>query len=216
MKHHSKNLLSLVGYDAGTRLLGFVTTAYIARIVGNEGFGVLNYAMAFLSYAFLLASPGLHTVGTRAASRRDSAEGYLVSDVSNVRLLLSVVVGIVMSVGAVYGTGNVELRTIILLYSASLIPYALQLEWFFQGKEDVQTIGLYRFIAGAAYLAAVLLMLHSRADLATVPVAFLIAAVVNAAALFILFRKRYAGALPGRSLKVLRLRWRKILAESLP
>ena len=149
MKLHSKNLLSLVGYDAGTRVLGFAATAYVARVVGSEGFGILNYAMAFLSYAFLVASPGIHTLGTRTASQQQEREHYLVSDVTHIRLFLSLLVGILMVAGACWWTANAILRNIILLYATSLIPYALQLDWFFQGKEDVQSIGLFRFIAGA-------------------------------------------------------------------
>ena len=216
MKLHSKNLLSLVGYDAGTRLLGFAATAYVARVVGTEGFGILNYAMAFLSYAFLVASPGIHTLGTRTASQQQGREHYLVSDVTHIRLFLSLLVGILMVAGACWWTTNAMLRTIILLYATSLIPYALQLDWFFQGKEDVQSIGLFRFVAGAVYLAVILLTLRSPADLAAVPVAFSLAAAVNAAGLFFVFRHRFASGFPWRSLKSLLPQWKETLLQALP
>jgi len=216
MKLHSRNLLSLVGYDAGTRLLGFAATAYIARVVGTEGFGTLNYAMAFLSYAFLIASPGVHTLGTRTASQQQGGEHYLVSDVTHIRLFLSLLVGILLVAGACWWTDNAVLRAVLLLYAASLIPYALQLDWFFQGKEDVQCIGLFRFIGGAVYLAAIVLTLHFPSDLIAVPAAFSIAAAVNAAGLFFVFRRRYASGFPWRPIKSLLPQWEKMLLQALP
>jgi len=65
MKKVSRNVLSIFFSDGVTRIIGFVATVYIARVLVVEGFGLINYGLAFISYALLFANPGLTIIGAR-------------------------------------------------------------------------------------------------------------------------------------------------------
>jgi O-antigen/teichoic acid export membrane protein len=68
MKKVSRNFVSLFASDGLSRVFGFVATVCIARTLTVEGFGLIHYGLAFLTYAMLFTNPGLTTIGARLTS----------------------------------------------------------------------------------------------------------------------------------------------------
>ena len=69
MQRLSRNFLALFLSDGITRLIGFAATVYIARLLAVEGFGLISYGVAFISYALLFANPGLSVIGAREVAK---------------------------------------------------------------------------------------------------------------------------------------------------
>ena len=89
MKPLTKNLLSSSASDAGSRLLGFLVTAYLARVLGPPAFGIISIALSVLGYAVLFAGPGMNVMGTRLVASTRGAEAEFSSDVVSLRTLLA-------------------------------------------------------------------------------------------------------------------------------
>ena len=88
MKRLSKNLLSLFSADIARRLFGFISVAYLARVLGKEGFGAVNLGFAVLAYVMVLSASGFPTLGTKRIAQGESPE--LVGRVIGSRLITTI------------------------------------------------------------------------------------------------------------------------------
>jgi O-antigen/teichoic acid export membrane protein len=220
VKTHSKNILSLLGFDLGNRLLGFVVTAYIARIFGTDGFGAINYGMAILSFMILFASPGVHIIGTRFISQRIGNASSLVRKITTLRFILAIIVCAVVCGASFVFISSRELRLVVILYALSVFPFAFQIEWFFQGKEQIAIIGMNRFLATLVFTVGIFSLTHLTPSLFIVPVSFFISSAVNAASLYMTMKRKSTELNNTRGsafdLNVPTIPWRSLLFQALP
>jgi PST family polysaccharide transporter len=175
MKRPLKNAAALLAGDVGSRILGFIVTIYLARVLSPEGFGMISIGLAVLGHLSLVASPGISLLETRNVAASADASHGRAGGVLMVRMLLAVLVctitwGVIMLIPNRGMPGYVTL-----LYVASLLPMAVSLDWFFQGKEQMGPVSLSRLSASLLYAAIVFLTVHVSRDIAYAPAGFLIA-----------------------------------------
>ena len=85
-----KNIASLSIAEVAKNGITLITTAYLARVITSEGFGVLGFATSFISYFVLFTMLGFDTVGAREiANSKDKISKY-VNSIFSIRLLLSI------------------------------------------------------------------------------------------------------------------------------
>ncbi len=191
MKKPMRNILSYVLGDAGSRLLGFLVTIYLARILAPAGFGLISIGLAVLGHLMLLASPGIQMLETRnvAATReieRDRAAGVLA-----LRVGLSLVLVVCTLAVAGLLLGSTPTRDIVLLYVACLLPMSLFLDWFFQGREEFHIVGLARVAQFLVYGGLAVIFIQSQDDLLFAPVAFFTGSLAGSLLLLLVYRRRY-------------------------
>ncbi len=152
LKLHSKNMIFAFGGDLAGRTLGFFAAAYLARVLGKEGFGAISIALAVLGYALLIGSSGLALLGVRRAAHPRIQPSALAREISLARLALSffalLVVGAV--VWMIYS--DPAIRQLTLTYLLYLFPAAMMLEWLFQGRQRIEIAAGGRIIGAAVYL----------------------------------------------------------------
>ena len=212
MKPHLRNLGSLLASDAGSRVIGFFVTAYLARVLGPGGFGELSIGLAVLGHLSVLGSPGMQVVETRNIAARREGEAERVGSVLAVRLIIAILlIGLTGLVSDTYVRSE-SLRDVIVLYACSLVPYALLLDWYFQGKEDFLRLGSSRLLMYAAFGCGVVALVRGPADVRMGPVAFLVGNIIAVAFLgtvYVARRRRLPFTwAPGH--------WTAILRENLP
>ncbi|UCD20369.1 MAG: flippase [candidate division WOR-3 bacterium] len=211
MKTISKNFLSLFFSDGITRIIGFAATVYIARVLAVEGFGLINYGMAFISYALLFANPGLTIIGAREVAK-DPKDRAFIEQTLGLRLFLAVIIFVVFAIGICLLPGEGMTKQIILIYSATLFPFAILLEFVFQGREEMEYIGAGRILQYVVYLLLLLLLVRSSLDLLAVPFSFVLGYAVSAVFLLLVYIRKYRIFRPRFSM----VRWRAILAAAIP
>ena len=89
MKKVSRNFLAMFFSDGITRLIGFAATVYIARVLAVEGFGLISYGLAIVSYALLFANPGLTVVGSREVAKTPQDRRFI-EEMVGLRIVLAV------------------------------------------------------------------------------------------------------------------------------
>ena len=171
MKTLPRNFFSLFFSDIIGRLLGFIATVYIARLLGAQGLGLLSYGMAFLTYALLFANPGLTTIGAREIAKELSNQ-KIIEDILGLRLVLTIVVFVLFSLGVYLIPGQQSTKTIILTYLMSLFPLVFTLEFVFQGRQEMHFIGISRLLQYIVYVALLYFFLREKIDIYNVPVYF--------------------------------------------
>ena len=184
MKRPIRNAAVFVLGDAGSRLIGFVITVYLARVLSPEGFGLINIGLAILGHMGIVASPGISLLETRNAAAvsdnlSERAGGVLILRVIIAAVLCTVTWAIVLSFPSIGLAGFITL-----LYVASLFPMALSLDWFFTGKEQIALVSGSRLLNYLVYGLVVFLTVRSVRDVPFAAAAFL--AGIWAASVFLL------------------------------
>jgi O-antigen/teichoic acid export membrane protein len=212
MKAPLRNLVSLLGGDVAMRAIGFVVTAYLARVLEPAGFGMIGVGMAVLGYLQLIGSPGIQVLETRnvAASAHDlpSRAGAVLS----LRLLLALIlIGITGVVLWLWVDGG-QMRAVVLLHALSLLPMALLLDWVLQGKERFAPFSLARALGYVAYAVAVFAFVRGTGDVTLAPVCFLVGNVVTTLLVGWMVAKEHAWIVPTWNPGM----WASIMIENLP
>ena len=212
MKRPLQNTLAATAADGASRLLGFVATAYLARVLGTSEFGLVSVGFAILGYAALLASPGLHILGTREVSATTDPRRSLANDLNSLRVVLAIgSVVLAALIGAlVFGLSRHWLMAV--LFAASALPLAWSLDWYFQGKGRIVATSAAKVLMYGVYILLVLALVRSPGDALWTPVAFWTANALSAMVLFGLFQKEVGGGVWSWNPSG----WKRLLKESLP
>lgn len=212
MKRTLKNVLALMAGDVGSRLIGFVATIYLARVLEASAFGIVNIGLSVFGYAAMLANPGLQVLEIRNAAAVHGADERRVRAIVSLRLTLALGVVFVATVVALMLRVSPLTRDVTLLYCITLIPLAFFLDWFFQGKEAFALLSAARIANALVYAAVVFAFVHTPEDIAWVPIAFALSNLVAALLLLYEYARRYGELRPVWRPE----EWKSILAASVP
>ncbi len=155
--------------DVFSRILGFFATIWLARVLGAYWFGGVSFAFTFLGYALLLVDPGLSSLGTREVAKSPFLSRSYISKIIPLRFVLAISAFIIIIVLSFLIPAIAEVRPLIILYSLSLFPYALSVEWFFRGIEEMKYLGISAVIAYSFYLFTILAFVRSSVNINLVP-----------------------------------------------
>lgn len=143
-------------------VLGFFTLMYSARYLGVDGFGTLSIAIAFTGMFTVLMDLGLNTLTIREIARDKSIEKEYISNITLIKLLLSIITFIlIFSIANIIGYNQETIYTIYLiaLYTIfstfSLLFYAI-----FQAHEKMEYRSLGVILSSFLVLTGVLLAIH--------------------------------------------------------
>jgi O-antigen/teichoic acid export membrane protein len=156
--------------EIGSKLIAFLPSAYLARVLGPESFGVIGYAVAFISPFIILADFGLPIYGVREMARGASPTRFA-GEVLTVRLFLGVV-GALIFVAILPHVGKTGVELSVIRASGWLIlSWAAGLAWVLQGLELMGLVALAGTLTQLVYAAGVIAAVRGPADVARVPIA---------------------------------------------
>ncbi|MEO0106707.1 MAG: flippase [candidate division WOR-3 bacterium] len=190
MKKLAKNFLYLFLSDAVSHLLGFIATVYIARILGIAGFGKISYGLTFLTYALLFGNLGLTTIGAREVAKNGN-NLKIISEILGLRFFLALIIFTCLIAGILIIPGDELSKKIIFFYSLTLFPFAVLLEFVFQGREEMEYIGLGRLIQYSVYVGLLFLLIKNKEKILLIPFAYFISYLVVSVFMMIVFLNKY-------------------------
>ncbi len=207
-----------------TMLLNVAALVHIARAVGETWFGVLQWAVVFSSYALVISEWGLTTLGVRDVARLAAQAP------AEVRRYAATQLGLIMGLGVLVLAGGALLLPvfplyradplIMLIYLATILPFAVSLDWVGIGLERLGTVSAVKTLRSLLYAAAVLALLPAIDGLAGWPAArwvpvFFFVAWLLAAVLLAWRVRRWLGGWVWPRLGPL-VQWRRRLAQTAP
>jgi len=165
----ARGLAWLGAGEVVAKAFAFAATAYLARVLGPDGFGILAFAAAFAIYFVILVDFGLGVYGTREIARGADVR-RLAGDVFLLRLALAVV-GAALLFAITPLLGKSPLATATIHWSVFLLfSFGAGLFWVFQGLESMAAVALAGVVAQLVYTAGVLAFVHAPAHLLRVPI----------------------------------------------
>jgi PST family polysaccharide transporter len=168
----ARNLLSMSMVQAANMLLPLVTFPYLVRVLGLERFGLVNYALALVSFFVVFVDFGFNLTGTRDVSvaRADKrALSALFSTRWAAQALLLLLAALVF-VAVVYEIPRLQRDWPIYALTFGLVPATILLPtWYFQGTEQFQLLAKLQLTGRGLYALGVFLLVRSPADVWIVP-----------------------------------------------
>lgn len=130
-----KNLLYQMIYELLVLILPFVTSPYIARVVGAEGLGIYSYSYTIANYFVIFSMLGLKNYGNRiiAQTREDIQKlNTVFSEVLSLHMFVSVFCCIMYAVYILFIAADKQYAAIQSLFVLSGL---FDISWFYFGIE---------------------------------------------------------------------------------
>lgn len=207
-----KNYSFLAASYAVSRLLTFFSLVYIARRLGVQAFGQVNFAFAIFTYSTLLTHLGLMTFGTREVARHPGQIQHRVSHILSLRLALTLASFLLLVGFACLVTLDTQLKILIVLFGLCLFPTAALMDWAFKGVERMNVVGVIEIIRAAPYLALIIVWVRTPSQVLRIPIFYFLSAVLAALLGLALFWRDYGSLRPQIELVF----WKEAMRESLP
>jgi O-antigen/teichoic acid export membrane protein len=155
--------------DMLAKLLSFFAFIYLARTLGVDTYGILEFAVAIVPYLQLLADGGMDLWATREVARGRAVE-YLIGRVLSVRLLLAVCGLALLMLLLPFFPDYPQFHTLIFLYCLILLSEAIDLKWIFMGQEKMPQVAKGLVTAQITFSVLVFVCIRKPEDVLWVPV----------------------------------------------
>lgn len=172
-------------------LISFIVIVYLARILTTDDFGKINFAMAVIVYFSLISNMGLTLLGTKEIARSKEKISEYLGNVLTLRLGLSIISFTLLFLLVLFLNKSLQVKYLILLYGAAMIPSAFFLDWAFQGLEKMEYIVLGNALTVVIYLVLVVLFIKTPQQLLLVPCFLFVSNFISAGLLFFIFAKNF-------------------------
>ena len=167
-----KNVASLGVVQMVNFIFPLITVPYVSRIIGPEGYGIINYAMAFIVYFTLLIAYGFDLTATRRISKNPEITNVsiIASEVLSARLGLFLISSLFFLISYLYieplsRTGVVSIILFIGTLSTVISP-----QFIFQGFQDLGIFAKVNFIRGILNTILVFVLIKQNSDYIWIPV----------------------------------------------
>jgi O-antigen/teichoic acid export membrane protein len=155
-----RNIARLSVGDAAAKTLTFLAFVYLARVLGVERFGILEFAGSLLVYFLLLGDGGLELWATREVAKTPDLSA-LVARILPLRVLLATAsFGLLIALLPLL-PGYPELRQSLGIFGLTLFAQAISLKWVFMGQEKMSRVAWGLVLGQIVFLLLILGLVHN-------------------------------------------------------
>ena len=164
-----RNILRLSVGDILARVLSFLAFIYLARVLGVDNYGVMEFALSVALYLQAFTEGGLDLWATREVARGKDVR-RLVAQVVPFRLLLALLGfgGLILLLP--WFPDYPQLDLLLVLFGMRAFSQALDLWWVFMGQERMRLVAIGLVIAQVVFAGAVFALVQDPGDVLWVPV----------------------------------------------
>lgn len=163
----SKNIFYNVLLAISQVLFPLITFPYLARTLGPEHIGIINFAESFAKYFTLLAALGIPIYGVRKVAKY--AQDKLFLSKTFLEIFLINVIGTFLLAfifaGLIYFVPLLQAEKELFYWALGyFVLQVFQLEWFFTGMNQFKFIAIRSFIIRFFFIAAVFILIRTKVD----------------------------------------------------
>lgn len=185
------NFLSLSIGELVSRVINLVTFVYLARVLSTDGFGIIGFASAIVSYFILLVSFGFDIYGIRNITSEEENNKNLVSSIVSLRLFLAVVFFICLSILSFSLKKDITTKLALVITGINLFSIALSLDWFYQGIQKMHVVAIRQVGTSLINLLLVLLFIKNNDNLLLAVFFSSFSVMINSLILFRNYQKNF-------------------------
>lgn len=167
MKKISINMIFNVSYNLLNILFPFITSVYLARVLGPEYLGRITYAQNIMQYFLIFASLGIPTYGMRQISRCNGNKeriSRVFTELFKINAFTSIFCSILFTITVfVIGDFSTDIK-LYLCVGLTLYMNIINIDWFYTGKEDYVYITVRSFVVKVISIIAIFVFVHTQQD----------------------------------------------------
>ncbi len=164
------NIFFLGSGETVARMIAFIGTSYLARILEPAGFGIIGFATAICAYLALTVA-STDDLGSREVALRPQAAGTIAVNVVLVRLGVALLAFCAIGIVAWLLDKPLTVKLVITLTGLSFFSLALDTSWAHKGLEQNRLVSLALILGQTLYVGTLLLAVRGSTDIARVPLA---------------------------------------------
>lgn len=208
----SRNFALLSVGQMISRFLAFAVTIQMTRVLLPDEYGAIVFAMTVLTYVGITVDFGFDAWGPLEVARGITPVQTIVKTVVSLRLLMLIPALILLSVATYFMPLPDLTKTIILIYGATMLPSALDLNWAFLGSKSMVPAIVSDCLCQALLAAGVFLFIRQPSDVIYIPILTLLSRAIAVSYLLVVYVRTYG---------MIRLGWeretvQKFVGGSLP
>lgn len=206
-----RNFFSLSLVQFANNFLPLLTVPVIARIIGPDKFGAINFAAAIVTYFSLLINYGFDLTATRAIARAPhDLEGrnkvfsdILFAKIFLLSLSLLVFVPSLFLVPSMAADKDLFIFTYIACFALVITP-----NWLYQGMQELHQVAIFNFVAKLLFTISILFIVRREEDYALQPLILSLSQIAVGLCSFIwAIRKYNISIIPVGLKKIFALLW---------
>ena len=207
-----RNFSALMMGQLVSNIAGLLSTAYLARVLLPEGFGVLGWGIALLGYLGLVVNPGVDRHAVREIARDPGLLNSMTGNVIGFRLSVALFLYLVLA-AVIFLFGPEGLKgTVLLVQAAGLFVTAITIDFSFQATQRMGAIAWRQIATSLLILAGVFLFVADTGDVPVAAAVSMLASAIAAIGMLCAFARMQPGFRPRLEFPVIR----KMLKKSLP
>lgn len=207
-----RNFSALMIAQLVSNIAGLLSTAYLARVLLPEGFGILGWGIALLGYLGLVVNPGVDRHAVREIARQPDLLNSMTGNVIGFRLSVALLLYLLLA-GIIFLFGPEGLKgTVLLVQAAGLLVTAITIDFAFQAMQRMGAIAWRQIATSLLILAGVFLFVADTEDVPVAAAVSMSASAIAAAGMLCVFAGMQPGFRPRLELPVIR----EMLKKSLP
>lgn len=203
-----KNFLSVSASNLIGQLFTFLIVIYYSGILGKTNFGKVTLAQQILLYFTMIVLFGIQTYGTRLVSSDKESISKVAGEIIAFRFIISLICFSIICLTTLFINKDANFKVMFLLFGLTLIPTALNIDWIFNGLQEMQHNAVYNLCKNIIPCIIILIFLKNKNNMNMIPIAIFIGLLIGVAyQYFILFK--------GHKNKIkITLKWDSILIYS--
>jgi O-antigen/teichoic acid export membrane protein len=207
-----KNIFSLSLAEVANKGITLIYFTYLARILLPEGFGVLNWATAFVVYFVYLVDLGFGVVGPREIARYPDKIKRYVNNITSIKLSSSIILYTILTVIVIFINKPDYVKYLLLISGLNIFANAILLNWVFQGIEKMEIIAIRQVTTSLLNLAGIILLVHSPDDIIIAMSVIIASMLINSTWMFFYYIKSFGGIKFEYNYNF----WKELLSASVP
>jgi O-antigen/teichoic acid export membrane protein len=184
------NFTALFTGEAIARICHFFTIIYIARVLGAQGFGAINFSLAIISYFLMTTNIGLSELGVREVARKKDTKEKA-ETILSIRFSLACFSFLTVLFIAFFLNKSPYTVYLLIAYGFTLFPYALSVEWVFRGIEKMKYNAYGRIINAFMYLGLIFALVKKPSDIVKVAMIAVLTDFITCIFYYANYRKRF-------------------------
>lgn len=180
MNRLAKNFLLTISSSLISQVVVFFTGTYYATKIGTSYFGTVSTVQAIILYFTMVVLFGLQTYGTREIAKNRENLNLVVGNVLTFRFILFILSFIAIIIMSLFFRVNTNsIKILLILYGLTLLPTAMNIDWVFNGIQEMQYNAVYIIIKNVIPFILILIFLKEKSQVYYIPIFTLIALILG-------------------------------------
>jgi O-antigen/teichoic acid export membrane protein len=163
------NYALLSAGEAISKIFAFLAFAYLARVLGPDTYGAVEFAIAITMFFNLVVEGGLGLLGAREIAKDEKSVKLLTSHIIVLRSLLAIGAFLLLLIFVALSDKSGPEKHLVILYGLQLFWTPGLLQWVFQGLDWMKWVAVFSAVRWLLFAGGIFILISEPKQVWQVP-----------------------------------------------